>query len=121
MHGIARHSIIFQRADAGPCVICTKPVGHGPIGWHYTKGALCDVCFLDEHQHLGLTLLMTNLLREFGRRPVRHKRDERELGAALMDSARLYHRASLKVWLPRRVEFLAELQGSLEHLGGPDV
>ena len=69
MHGIARHSIIFQRADAGPCAICSKPVEHGPIGWHDTKGALYDACFIEEH----------------------------------------------------RIVFLAELQGSREHLGGPDV
>lgn len=121
MHGIARHSIIFQRADAGPCAICSKPVGHGPIGWHDTKHAICDVCFIDEHEHLGLTLLMANLLREFGRRKGRHKWEERQLGATLLDSARLYHRAALKVWLPRRVDFLAELQGSLEQFGGPDA
>lgn len=121
MHGIARHSISFQRADTGPCAICSKSVGHGPIGWHDTKGAFCDVCFIDEHQHLGLALLMANLLRDFGKRKAQHKREERQLGIALMESARLYHRASLNVCLPRRVDFPAGLQGSLEQLGELDV
>lgn len=108
-------SIVFREEAVGHCEVCAEDVGRGPIGWVHGKGPMCDACLTEKNQHLGMVLIMANLVREFGQRISADADEDLHLMAILMSMARLYAASAAKSWPHRPLDFLEDFGASLAH------
>ena len=104
-------SIQWCEADPGPCVVCARHLGAGPVGFTLgdPPGPTCDGCLLQLHEGLGMLLMMVNINRELAAADDRDPADQKLV--ALMTVSKIYDRGAR--WPTRPVavlEYLRELE-----------
>ncbi len=110
-HPEARYSVEWMDNDPGPCLVCTAPVGLGPIGWLRGAGPLCDRCMVERCSGLGRMLQAASVIRELGAIDRDSGENLDEVVTALATYARLYERVSRDQWPYRPVGILRYLRG----------
>ena len=113
-------SIEWFDSDPGPCVVCGRKIGAGPVGFRGDDpvGPYCDGCTLERNKDLGMLLMVANICREIAAEAedageCRHD----ELIVALMVVVRMYNRASS--WPVRSVKVLGYFERLKERI--PEV
>ncbi len=95
-------------AAAGPCGICRREVGAGPVGWRTGSqaGALCNRCLARRSPDLGAVLAAVNYVRQISRPPLPGTEELEERGRPIVAMARRFAAATAGRWPVRATDSL---------------
>ncbi len=106
-------SIGWFETDPGPCVVCGRQVGFGPVGYKADDppGPVCDSCMLELNGDLGMMLVMVGVNRELASQvmPDDDLKEAEQRRVALMTFSIVYDEAAR--WPRRRKAVMTFLKG----------
>lgn len=96
------YSVQWLETDPGPCAVCGREVGWGPVGFKMDDplGPVCDTCLLELNTELGMLLLMAHTSRELAHQAT-SAADPREHLVGLLTFAKVYDQGAK--WPRRRI------------------